>query len=712
MASDAIDARARELLAQMTLDERIHEMSGTTPIWRAVRELLIDYNFRAIPSGGCQRLGIPPLLFTDGPRGVVMYHSTCFPAAMARGATWDVDLEARVGDAIGIEARSQGANLFAGVCINVLRHPAWGRAQETYGEDPYHLGEMGVALVRSVQQHVLACIKHFATNSIENARFKVDVRIDQRTLREVYLPHFKRCVDAGAACVMSAYNKVNGDYCGQHRTLLRDILKDEWGFDGFVMTDFFFGARDGKAAALGGQDMEMPLTHLYGRKLKRLVESGDVPQSVVDEAVLRILRQKLRFGTLGNGRHYAFNMIDWKAHRALAREVAQKAMVLLKNENPHPKSLSQTAITPGRGTFPDSAAPLSQRYSAFGRGAGGEGGLLPFDLQQVRRIAVIGTLATTHNLGDRGSSKVRAPYSVTPLQGIRAAAQSATVTYADGKVVEAAVLAARDADVVIVVAGYGARDEGEYVFLFGGDRDSLTLKPHDEALIQAVAAANPRTAVVLIGGSAIVTDAWRERVPAVLMAWYAGMEGGHALADVLFGAVNPSGKLPCSFPSASARLPHFDKNADHIDYEYYHGYWLHEKEQQPPAFAFGCGLSYTRYRYHDLQIASPTMGKDDTIEVSIAISNDGERAGDEIAQLYAGIDDTHIDRPIKKLVGFQKLHLEPGETKRATWRFSPSALGTYDVESCSWQIEAGTYRLYAGASSRAEDLVVGIVEVA
>ncbi|MDX2140769.1 MAG: glycoside hydrolase family 3 C-terminal domain-containing protein [Chloroflexota bacterium] len=702
MTSDTIDARARELLAQMTLNERIHEMSGTTPLWRAIRELLIDYNFRAIPSGGCKRLGIPPLLFTDGPRGVVLYHSTCFPVAIARGATWDTGLEARVGNAIGIEARSQGANLFAGVCINVLRHPAWGRAQETYGEDPYLLGEMGVALVRSVQQHLLACVKHFATNSIENARFKVDVRIDQRTLREVYLPHFKRCVDAGVACVMSAYNKVNGEYCGQHRTLLRDILKGEWGFDGFVMTDFFFGARDGKAAALGGQDMEMPLTRLFGKRLKRLVESGAVPQAVVDESVLRILRQKLRFSTISDPQRYPFNKIDWQAHRALAREAAQKAMVLLKNENPHPKSLS--LMERDFNTTPE--PPLHE-----GEGAGGEGRLLPIDLRHTRRIAVIGKLATARNLGDRGSSKVRAPYGVTPLQGIRAAAQSATVTYADGKDIEAAVLTAREADVVIVVAGYGARDEGEYVFLFGGDRDSLTLKPHDEALIQAVAAANPRTAVVMIGGSPIVTDAWRERVPALLMAWYAGMEGGHALADVLFGAVNPSGKLPCSFPSASARLPHFDKYANTIDYGYYHGYWLHEREQQPPAFAFGYGLSYTRYRYDDLQVSAQTIGKDDTIEVSVAITNAGERAGDEIAQLYAGVDDSTIDRPIKKLVGFQKLHLEVGETQRAVFRFSPSVLATYDVEHCDWQIEAGTYRLYAGASSRAGDLLETVIRV-
>ena len=224
---EQVEDKAKRMLAQMSLAEKIKQMSGDAPLVRGLEELFFAYNMRPIPAGENVRLSIPAIRFSDGPRGVVMNHSTCFPVTMARGASWDRALEERVGDAIGVEARSQGANLFAGVCINLLRHPAWGRAQETYGEDPYHLGEMGAALVRGVQRHVMACIKHFAANSIENTRYRVDVRISERTLREVYLSHFKRCVDEGVASVMSAYNKVNGHYCGHNSHLLRDILKKE-----------------------------------------------------------------------------------------------------------------------------------------------------------------------------------------------------------------------------------------------------------------------------------------------------------------------------------------------------------------------------------------------------------------------------------------------------------------------------------------------------
>ncbi|MEA3440713.1 MAG: glycoside hydrolase family 3 N-terminal domain-containing protein [Chloroflexota bacterium] len=242
---EQIANKAQDILSQMTLDEKLAQMTGDSSILRDGWGMLTAYNFTPIPSGENQRLGVPALQFTDGPRGVALNHSTCFPVSIARGATWDIELEERIGDAIGMEARSLGANFYGGVCINLLRHPAWGRAQETFGEDPYHLGEMGAALVRGVQRHVMACAKHFACNSIENARFKVDVQVSERTLREVYLPHFKRCVAEGVASIMSAYNQVNGTYCGHNKHLLRDILKDEWGFAGFVMSDFIWGVRDG-----------------------------------------------------------------------------------------------------------------------------------------------------------------------------------------------------------------------------------------------------------------------------------------------------------------------------------------------------------------------------------------------------------------------------------------------------------------------------------
>ncbi len=445
---------------------------------------------------------------------------------MARGASWDVDLEERIGDAIGVEARAQGANFFAGVCINLLRHPAWGRAQETYGEDPYHLGEMGAALVRGVQRHVMACAKHYACNSIEDTRFKVDVRISERALREVYLPHFKRCVDEGVAAVMSAYNQVNGDYCGHNRHLLRDILKDEWGFQGFVMSDFCLGAarRQGRGAGRPGRgDARRTVLRQEARQAGREQERCRTPLWTRRCCAFFAARSSFapgrRAGALpeAGGRR--------RAHRALARESAQKSMVLLKNE------------------------PV-----------GNHGGspLLPLDPARLRRIALIGRLAAEPNTGDlRGSSTVRPPHVVTPLEGLRAAlGPAARSTPATAELLRRAAEAVRGAEVAVVVAGLHQRRRGRDIQLPGqmvrGDRVRLTLSPQDEALIRAVAAANPRTVVVLMGGSALITEAWRGLVPAILMAWYPGMEGGHALADILLGKANPSGKLPCAFPRSEA----------------------------------------------------------------------------------------------------------------------------------------------------------------
>ena len=415
---EQVEDKAKRMLAQMSLAEKIKQMSGDAPLVRGLVELFFAYNMRPIPAGENVRLSIPAIRFSDGPRGVVMNHSTCFPVSLARGASWDTDLEERVGDAIGVEARSQGANLFAGVCINLLRHPAWGRAQETYGEDPYHLGEMGAALVRGVQRHVMACIKHFAANSIENTRYRVDVRISERTLREVYLSHFKRCVDEGAASVMSAYNKVNGHYCGHNSHLLRDILKKEWGFEGFVISDFVFGIRKGKAAK-AGLDIEMPLTIHFGKKLMKLVRRGTVPEDVIDDAVLRILKQKIRFAQIGEPGKYALQAIVSSEHKALAREAAQKSIALLKN---------------------DFVAGATKR-------------ILPIDVDHLNRIAIIGKLATKPNTGDKGSSKVRPPYVITPLEGIRAAVpRDCEVMYSDGRIIRKAVEIARKADISVIMA--------------------------------------------------------------------------------------------------------------------------------------------------------------------------------------------------------------------------------------------------------------------
>jgi beta-glucosidase len=666
-----IEDKARGLLAQMTLPEKLGQMAGDSSWGHQLFDFLGGYNRRPIHAGENARLGIPGLRFSDGPRGVVMVHSTCFPTSSARGASWDVDLEERIGDAIGVEARAQGANFFGGVCVNLLRHPAWGRAQETYGEDPYHLGEMGAALVRGVQRHVMACAKHYAANSIEHTRFRVDVRMSERVLREVYLPHFKRCVDEGAAAVMSAYNRVNGAYCGHNAHLLRDILKGEWAFQGLVMSDFVWGLRDGRAGALAGLDVEMPVAMHYGRRLRKLVEAGEVPLPAIDEAVLRILRQKIRFAQVGEPGRYRNDAVAGEAHRALARESAAKSTVLLKNDPP-----------------------------------AGEGHpLLPLDVTRLRRVALIGRLAAEPNAGDmRGSSTVRPPHVVTPLEGLRAALGARVeIAFDGGRDVRKAVEAARAADVALVVAGFASADEGEYIHLPGqatrSDRVRLALAPRDEALILAVAAANPRTAVVLMGGSAVITEAWRGQVPAILMAWYPGMEGGHALADLLLGRAVPGGKLPCVFPRSEAQLPFFDRNAEAIEYDLYHGYRLMDRDRQAPAFPFGFGLSYTAFEYRDLALDREEIGSGGTLRASVEIANAGAVAGDEVAQLYVAAEGSRVERPLKELKGFARVHLEPAERRRVAFEVPARRLAYYDEGQAAWIVEPIQYRLLVGPSS-------------
>jgi beta-glucosidase len=693
LSSRQIEAQAQEWLTQLTLDEKNEMMDGDTPFWAGLANMMGGgYADHTWDAGVISRLGITGIRFSDGPRGVVMDGATTFPVSMARGAAWDVALEERIGDVIGRELRALGGTLFGGVCINLLRHPAWGRAQETYGEDPYHLGEMGAALARGVQRHAMACAKHYALNSMENARFKVDVRISPRALHEIYLPHFKRVVDEGVAAVMSAYNSVNGEWCGQNKVLLTDILKKQWGFRGYVLTDFFFGMRDAKKAALAGQNLEMPFQMHYHQHLKHLVESGDVPMELIDEAVLRLLRQQLRLIRPGD---YDAAQVGSESHRALAREAAEKSIVLLQNK----------------------------------------GDLLP--LRDLKKIAVIGRLADTPNTGDGGSSNTRPAYVVTPLAGIQAALEGqAEVLYDDGHDLERAKATAQAADAVILVVGYTHVDEGEFLdpdtmqnlaslfppptpeeasiaqgfmqgmagqphdaILTGGDRDLLTLSPDDEALIRAIAGVNSQTIVAVMGGSAVITEAWRERVPAILMLWYPGMEGGHALADILLGRVNPSGKLPFVIPQRAEDLPFFDKNATQIEYDLWHGYRKLEREDHAPAFPFGFGLSYTRYSYANLILARTELGPSDTLPVSLTVTNTGAYAGEEIVQLYVSAIDSAVERAPKELKAFTRIALQAGETRTVQFRVPISRLAYYDESQADFVVEPLEYEIFVGAHS-------------
>ena len=665
MNEDEIELYVEKVLKELNLKEKVHLMSGNG----FIKYIFIDRGMfkRAIPGGGVSRLGIPPFRFTDGPRGVIIPGSTCFPVSMARAATWDINLEEKVGNVIGKEVRAHGGNLFGGVCINILRHPAGGRAQETYGEDPFLLGEFGAALVRGVQQHnVMATVKHFAVNNQENARFKINVEMDERTLREVYLPHFKRCVEEGCATIMSAYNKVRGEYCGHNSYLLRKILKDEWGFKGFVHSDWFYGLRDTLKGITGGLDVEMPRAKYYGKNLVKLVKSEKVAIELIDDAARRIIQTTLKFTTKEDPVEYDKSLIGNKEHVLITRKVAEESMVLLKNE----------------------------------------ASILPFNEKNLKKLAVIGKLADLKNTGDHGSSNVRQDNIITPLQGINDLMENKIdIIYQDGTDIQTTKDLVKDADAVIIVAGYTNKNEGEYIKILnktlGGDRDELGLRNQDIQLINSISEVNDNVVVVLIGGSAILMEEWKNNVKGIMMSWYSGMEGGRALADILFGNVNPSGKLPFTIPKDPKYLPYFDKNADEIEYGYYHGYTLFEKENIEPAYPFGFGLSYTSYKYDNFHVNSNI----NEIISSVDVTNTGSLRGDEVVQLYIGFEDSEIDRPKKLLKGFTRVSLEPNETKKVTIKVNKSNLAWYNPQTEKWEIEKIKYSVYIGGSSKMKDLL-------
>jgi beta-glucosidase len=696
-ADPTIEAAA--LVAAMTEDERRWCLDGDDPFWADLIEMgQGGYHRRTFPAARVARLGIPGFAFSDGPRGVVIGPATAYPVTMARGATWDLDLEERIGEAIGIELRAIGATLFGGVCVNVLRHPAWGRAQETYGEDPVHVGEMGAAITRGVQRHAMACVKHFACNSMENTRFAVDVTVDEAALHEVYLPHFRRIVDEGVASVMSAYNAVNGEWCGQSRTLLTDILRDQWGFEGFVISDWIFGLRDAGASVHAGLDVEMPYRMIRAFGLDEDLAKGEGSTDEIATAATRVVATLLRFHPVLSQPVPSIDVLASSEHRALAREAATKAIVLLRNE-------------------PVDGTPV-----------------LPMDPAALGSVAVVGRLAAIRNLGDGGSSDVWAPSAVTPLDGLRAALPGVDVRHSDD---DASI--ATGADVAVVVVGYTKADEGEFIgdsgtahlaalmpaadepevvaayqarreaeehdfqppsdveggggfgFAKGGDRASLRLRAEDEALIAAVAAANPRTVVCLVAGSAVLIDSWDQAVPAVVQSWYAGMEGGHALADVLLGRAEPSGRLPFSVPAAADHLPFFDRDATEATYDGWHGYWKLAADGHEAAYPFGFGLSYTEL---SLQGMGAAQHGDEIVATTVA-RNTGTRPGVEVVQAYASVGDAPA-----KLVGFERVELDAGVHKVIEVRFAVSRLARWDVERHDWAPVAGPVQVaiarYAG----------------
>jgi beta-glucosidase len=571
-AGASAQTEAAALYNRLTEEERLWLLDGDQDFWPGITSFVTQgYNLRPVVHGAVARLGIPGTRFVDGPRGCVTGNGTAFPVSMARGATWDVELEERVGQAIGREIRAQGGNFFGGVCVNLPRHPAWGRAQETYGDDPYHLGEMGAALVRGSQRYVMACAKHYALNSLENARFKVDVQCDEATLHDVYLPHFKRCADEGVSAVMSSYNSVNGEWAGQNRYLLTDVLRGLWQWDGITVSDFIFGLRDAARSVEAGLDIEEPFRQLRAGHLPAALDEGRATWAAVERSGRRVLAAQLRSYASREQADVDGAVMACEEHRTLAREVAARAMVLLRNQ------------------------PVN------------------------------------------GAPPMPADFDVTPL---------------------------------LERAGDHALPSNSR----GGDRRSLRLRPGDEDLIVAVAAANARTVVAIVAAGAVITEAWRQHVPATLMMWYAGMEGGHALADVLTGRHNPSGRLPFSVPTSEEHLPFFDPDVSSITYDRYHGQRLLDRLGVAAAYPHGFGLSYTTFA---IASATPVEVSAEQVRLRVAVRNAGDCGGRHVVQVY-GRRSTGAYRGELSLAGFAVADVPAGAATEVTLDVSLVALAEWD----------------------------------
>lgn len=807
-----IASRIEELVSAMTLEEKVGLLSGDPAT-----------HLDTLPN---ERLGIPALAMADGPHGIRLGEATCFPTGVAMGAAWDTGLLEEIGHALGREWRAKGRNVLLGPCINLHRVPFGGRNFESFSEDPYHTGRLAAAYVRGVQgEGVIAAVKHFAANNQEEDRRTLNAVVDERTLREVYLAPFEQAVEAGGAwCVMAAYNKVNGHYACENRHLLTEVLKEEWGFEGFVVSDWL-AVHSTVPSALAGLDLEMPCTDYFGEPLLRAVHDGEVSVDVIDDKVRRILRAMMRSGIYdrsnermaGSVRTASFEQpessrgvpLDSPAHRALALRAARQSIVLLKNEN----------------------------------------GVLPLDHESLNTLAVIGPNGDTARLGGSGSSEVKPSYSVSPLEGIlkemlpdtkvlfeAGCGQDSTADFLivpsanlsplhgegpglnasyyandalegkptiqridpaidlvwvydgpapgmpvdgfaavwegyltpditgahrigvisddvfslflDGELVvenkkgwnrqqvrsasmhleahrpyrvrleyqemgefasikmgwmrpdassiESAVAAAEKADAAVVCVGLNAFFEGE-----GHDRTTLALPGEQEALVRAVAAVNPRTIVVMNNGTPFVPNDWMDVPPAIVEAWYPGQEGGRGLAEILLGEVNPSGKMPFTWPKRWEDCPAYGTYPGHdgevrFTEGVYVGYRHFDKTRIEPRYPFGHGLSYTNFSYSRIQAAPQADG----VEVRVHLKNTGKRAGAEIVQCYVQDAEAAIDQPIKALKAFARVVLEPGKSKTVQLSLPRSAFAYYDVQTQAWRVEPGVFRFLVGSSAQ------------
>lgn len=686
LVNPVTEAKITTLIKQMTLEEKIGMLHANS----------------SFTSAGVPRLGIPELTTSDGPHGVRVEHGrgwdvipnvedagTYLPTGNTLAATWNPGLGYAFGSVLGSEAKYRGKDVILGPGINIMRSPLNGRNFEYQSEDPYLVTQMVVGYIKGVQdQGISACVKHFAANNEEVDRNTVDVRMSERALREIYLPGFKAAVTVGNVnTVMGSYNKFRGQYATENAYLVNKILKGEWGFKGVLMSDW--GAVHNTMEAMeNGTDLEMgsdigdpphKFADFYmAAPALELVKSGKLPESLVDDKVRRILRVMFKTHMIGEKRTPgAYNT---KEHQETALKVAEEGIVLLKNQD-HVLPLKKTGL---------------------------------------KTLAVIGANADRPNAFGGGSSQIKAKYEITPLQGIKNLVGDGTqITYAQGykiarqqgadaQMIKEAVDAVVKADAAVVFCGwthgYDYNVWADNAFdAEGVDKPNMNMPFGQDELIKAVLKANPNTVIVLMGGGPIDIREWADQSKAIVEGWYPGMEGGNALAKVIFGEVNPSGKLPMTFPkkledSPAHKLGEFPgvNGTVHYNEGIFVGYRYYDTYKIPTQFAFGHGLSYTNFGYKD--IAVQKLPGDKAV-VKVTITNTGKTAGAEVVQLYVKQEKTSVERPEKELKGFQKVFLQAGETKQISITLNKDAFSYFDEKKNAWAADAGKYDILVGSAS-------------
>lgn len=693
-----LELRVLDALKRMTLEEKTR----------------LSYAQGKFSSPGCPRLGIPELWMSDGPHGVraeinwndwgyagwTSDSCTAFPALTCLAASWNPSLAAQYGKAIGEEARYRKKDVLLGPGVNIYRTPLNGRNFEYMGEDPYLASEMCVPYIQGVQKNgVAACVKHYALNNQELWRGHIDVQVSDRALYEIYLPAFKAAVQRGGVwSIMGAYNKVRGMHAAHHKLLNNEILKGEWGFDGCVITDWG-AAHDTYEAAMYGLDIEMGsytngLTsesefgyddYYLGKNYLKMIKEGKIPMDVVNDKAARVLR--LIFRTSMN-RQKPFGSMTNEAHEQAAYRVATEGIVLLKNE-------AQKKEMP----------------------------LLPLSPDSYKKVLVVGDNATRNLMQGGGSSELKVKKVISPLDGLKKYFGD-RIVYAQGyaagrpmygreeKIPQAtmdslrndAVAKAAQADLVIFIGGL---NKNHFQDCEGGDRLTFGLPFGQNELIEELLKANKNLVAVIVSGNAVEMP-WVKEVPSIVQSWYVGSIGGDALADVLTGKVNPSGKLPFSYPAKLKDCPaHFygemSYPGDSIKQEYKEdilvGYRWYDTKKIKPLFPFGYGLSYTTYKYSKPVLSAKQMKAGETLSVSVKVKNTGAVAGKETVQLYIGDEKCSLLRPLKELKGFQKVELQPGEEKEITFTIKPEDLQFFDDSKHQWVVEPGKFKAYVSSSS-------------